>query len=76
MAEERAPTAAQEQVQDEAEDRLDQHPEPVETTLTLAECIDQLQQLRMVVMPMLEACRDEYAGRGRVASDVPPSTSS
>jgi hypothetical protein len=65
MAEERAPTNAQEQAQTEAEDRLDQQPEAVETAMTLAECIDQLQQLRMVVMPMLEACRDEYAGRGR-----------
>ncbi len=33
--------------------------------MTPAECIDQLKQLRSVVMPMLEACRDEYAGRGR-----------
>lgn len=33
--------------------------------MTPDECINQLQQLRPVVMPMLEACRDEYANRVR-----------
>lgn len=65
MSEERAPTPAQEQVQAEAEDRLDQLPEPERTTITAEECIDQLKQLRMIVMPMLEACRDQYSNRGR-----------
>ena len=65
MAEERAPTQAQEQAQAEAETLLDQQPEPEPALMTTAECIDRLRQLRAVVMPMLAACRDEYAGRGR-----------
>ncbi|MEZ4522772.1 MAG: hypothetical protein R3A46_14165 [Thermomicrobiales bacterium] len=65
MAEERAPTDAQAQVQAEAESRLDQHPDPANGKLTPAECIDQLRQLRPVVMPMLEACKERYTGRVR-----------
>ena len=69
MAEERAPTPAQEQVQAEAESRLGAHraqqPEPVATTLTRDECIAQLKELRAGVMPMLDACRERYAERGR-----------
>ncbi len=67
MAEERAPTNAQEQAQAEAESRADQHPDPVETATarTTEECIGQLQQLRSIVMPMLEAFRDQYTGRVR-----------
>lgn len=61
VAEERAPTQTQEQVQAEAEERLDQHPEPAVVTLTPEECIERLNALRLVVMPMLEACHDQYS---------------
>ena len=41
---------------------------PAETStalMTVEDCIGQLQQLRAVVMPMIEACRDEYQDRCR-----------
>ncbi|CAN5550662.1 hypothetical protein BH23CHL2_BH23CHL2_01030 [soil metagenome] len=65
MAEERAPTNRQEQAQDEAEERLERRPEAAGIGMTPEECIDQLRQLRPVVMPMLEAFLERYAGRVR-----------
>lgn len=65
MAEERVPTETQEQAQSEAESLLEQRPGPPEGHLTPEECIAQLQQLRSIVMPMLEACHERYTGRVR-----------
>ena len=55
MAEDQAQTAAQEEAQTEASTAV----------MTVEDCIGQLQQLRAVVMPMLEACHDEYQSRCR-----------
>lgn len=65
VAEDRAPTETQEQAQAEAESLLEQRPGPPEGHLTPEECIAQLQQLRSIVMPMLEACQERYTGRVR-----------
>ena len=65
MAEDRAPTNRQEQAQDEAEALLDQRPEAADGGMTPEECIAQLQQMRPVVMPMLEACHERYTRRVR-----------
>jgi hypothetical protein len=69
VAEERAPSPAQEQAQAEAEALAERRPDeapPAEAKLmTPEECITQLKQLKMIAMPMLEACRERYENRVR-----------
>ena len=50
-----------------AEDQAQEHIQTEASTavMNVEDCLGQLQQLRSVVMPMLEACRDEYAERCR-----------
>jgi hypothetical protein len=69
VAEERAPSPAQQPAQAEAEATLERRPDetpaPTAAVMTPEECIAQLKQLRTIAMPMLEAFRERYAGRVR-----------